>query len=181
MQVYDTNPTLPYQTSETFADGTWYIGMSYFDGVLDSGFYPQGQSGLPYQVIVVSGGVIVGTPPSPVVDASLSGNVLVRALYYPGVDPPGSQATSFYLTGTYNSGLLPINFTPATIPIGGNPAILSYTFPAQMPGTVVDVTIYTQYGSGPTRSAGVTLSLTIPAVPSSPLGLQSWPGNSPED
>ncbi len=46
---FATSPTLAFTDSGTrFGDGTWYVAVSYFDGVLDSGFLPVGPGDEPY-------------------------------------------------------------------------------------------------------------------------------------
>ena len=60
---WDTCSALPYSPAGTFSDGVWFLAMSYFNGVIDSGFYPIGPAGEPYLRLELSGGVEVGLPP----------------------------------------------------------------------------------------------------------------------
>ena len=60
---FDTNPTLPHTPMSTFSDGTWYVSVSYFNGVEDSGFLPLGPNGETYLRLDISGGVEVNPPP----------------------------------------------------------------------------------------------------------------------
>ena len=61
---FDTNATLPYEPADLYADGTWRLSMSYFDGVLDSGFLPLGPNDETYLRLDIDGGVVVDSPPN---------------------------------------------------------------------------------------------------------------------
>lgn len=81
---WETCDALPYSPAGTFADGVWFLAMSYFNGVIDSGFYPVGPAGEPYLRLELSGGVEVGNPPqepSWSVEAIAGGKIRVSAYY----------------------------------------------------------------------------------------------------
>lgn len=58
-------PTLSYTSTATFADGVYYVAMTYFNGVYDSGFLPIGDQGESYRLIEIVDGEAVGNPPQP--------------------------------------------------------------------------------------------------------------------
>ena len=60
---FATNATLPHEPVDLYANGTWYISMSYFNGVIDSGFLPIGASGETYLRLDLSAGVEINSPP----------------------------------------------------------------------------------------------------------------------
>lgn len=64
---FATAATLPDTPTDTFADGTWYLSMSYFNGIYDSGFLPLGDNGETYKTIVIdTGAALPEKPPAPV-------------------------------------------------------------------------------------------------------------------
>ena len=181
-----TNATLPYQPSATFADGTWYLSVSYFDGVLDSGFLPIGPQGQTYLVLVISGGAALGTPPSgptnPRLQVRAGGVVRVLASYIPAAD--GVNAADHWGIAYTTNGSTPpsgsATIKPAITTGSGALKLLAYDLPAQTNGTVVKVQL--QMIRGTTYSLpGTVLSATADATgPSAPLALQSWFGPLPE-
>jgi hypothetical protein len=60
-----TNATLPYTPVTTFTDppSPWWFSVSYFNGVIDSGFLPIGTNGETYIRLDLSGGTETGNPP----------------------------------------------------------------------------------------------------------------------
>jgi len=61
---FATHATLPHEPADAFADGTWYLSVSYFNGVIDSGFLPLGPAGETYLRLDLSGGAETGSPPA---------------------------------------------------------------------------------------------------------------------
>src|SRR5262245_48112537 len=58
-----TTATLPRTVPGAFADGVWYLSVSWFNGVLDSGFLPIGPAGETYIRFDFAGGVPIQSPP----------------------------------------------------------------------------------------------------------------------
>lgn len=106
---WETCDALPYSPAGTFTTGVWLIALSYFNGVLDSGFYPLGPKGEPYRRLFIdAGGQEAGNPPEEPtwsVEAIAGGRARVRAVYAetgpnradqwalqlkPGVPPPAN-------------------------------------------------------------------------------------------
>ena len=63
-EPFATNATLPYTPDDVYADGTWYLACSYFNGVLDSGFLPIGPNGETYLRIDITDGDEIDSPPN---------------------------------------------------------------------------------------------------------------------
>ena len=61
---FDTNATLPYTPDDLYADGTWFLSMSRFNGVIDSGFLPLGPNDETYLRLDIDGGVVIDSPPN---------------------------------------------------------------------------------------------------------------------
>ena len=180
---FATNATLPYQPSTTFADGTWYLSASYFDGVLDSGFLPLGPHGETYLKIVLSGGALVPATPSPPLTANLiqlAGGVVRIAAVYSSL-PDGANAATQWAVAYTTDGSTPATGSPTITPTmaAGPLAILSYRLPAQTNGTVVKVQVQVRraVGAGWSYSpAAAVLTMTVATTgPTAPLGGDLWP------
>ena len=103
-------------------DGTWYVSVSYFNGVLDSGFLAIGSDGATWRRIDIQGGQQIRVPPTAPTDLAI-------------VEIPGGGAR---LLGTYDdSGDLRANewaiaYTlDGTVPAESNPGV---TLPIQESG-----------------------------------------------
>lgn len=94
---FATNATLPHEPVDTWADGTWYTSVTFFNGVIESGFLPLGPAGETAIKLVVSGGALEGSPPSGPTRFDLillpDGDVRVHGIYWPipdaGTNGPG--------------------------------------------------------------------------------------------
>lgn len=180
---FATNATLPYTSAATFADGTWWVSVSYFNGVLDSGFLPVGAHGETYFKMVVASGVTTPTVPSSPQSSRLTnigGGVLqIAGFYVPGAD--GSNAATQWAIAYTTDGSTPPTGTPTITQAMGTGVIqiLSRSLPAQANGTVVKVQLQTRRLVVATwvYSPAVLLTATADAAgPSAPLVLQSIPG-----
>ncbi len=187
---FATSSSLPYQPPDLFADGTWYLSASYFNGVIDSGFLPLGPRGETYLVLEVSGGVSLtdrpGLPNSSRLELRAGGVVRIVA-FYAGVADGAGRATEWAIAYTTN-GSTPATDTPDILVAmrSGPLAILSYDLPAQANGTTVKVRVQTRREildpDYRYSSAGDVLSATADAAgPAAPADLQSWSGPLPED
>jgi hypothetical protein len=184
---FATSATLPSQPATTYADGTWYISASYFNGVLDSGFLPLGPHGETYQILEIAGGVQVSARPSGPTSARLqvrAGGVLrVIAYYLRFAD--GANAADVWSIGYTTNGSTPANNAPnATQEMStGTFIILTYDLPAQATGTTVKVQLQTLRTSGGAFSLPGTVLVAVADAtgPTAPLTLADWVGPLPED
>jgi len=60
---FATSASLPHTPTNIYADGIWYLSVSYFNGVLDSGFLPLGPNGETFLRLDISGAEESGSPP----------------------------------------------------------------------------------------------------------------------
>jgi len=188
---FATAPTLPATPADTFADGTWYVSASYFDGVLDSGFLPLGPEGETYRRLDIAGGELQLAPPAgPTaweLAAAAGGAVRVLGhLFQPAILSPHQWAIAYT--------------TDASTPPAGDPDLtqamaaiglvwLDLLLPAQAHGTTVSVRLQTRRNDGSDEtpawvySEGSTvLTLTADAQgPTAPTSAVAWPGPLPED
>jgi len=180
---FATNATLPHEPADTYADGTWYLSASYFNGVIDSGFLPLGSRGETYLRLDLAAGVEVGSPSAAVADVrieQLAGGIpRIVALYY---EPGDNRAEEWAVAYTFN-GTDPAEDAPdytATMPTAGA-AILDYNLAAQSHGTVVKARVQTRRSDGDGgwiySDNSEILTLTIDTSgPTASLAGRNWPG-----
>lgn len=181
---FATNATLPHEPASTFADGTWWLSVSYFNGVLDSGFLPLGEDGSTAVKIIVLAGASSGTPPRAPVDVRLDrragGVVRVAALYY----ETGGDRAEMWAIGYTVDGSTPAEDTPTTTQAfrhDEGPEILVFDLPAQAHGTTVKVRVQVRRGVSTYSDDSTVLTTTADAQgPAAPDVLTSWPGPLPE-
>lgn len=184
---YATSVTLPATPADTFADGTWWISVSYFNGVVDSGFLPIGGNGETFRQLVVAGGVAVGTPPSPPLDVRLElragGVARVVALYA----QEGALRAATWTIAYTTDGSTPAEDTPTVTQAFARTSgveQLVYDLPAQVHGTTVKVRVQVRRGSGPGVYSDGSTVLTLVADaqgPAAPSGGEVWPGSLPDE
>jgi len=184
---FATSAALPHTPSDTFADGTWYLGVSYFNGVLDSGFLPIGPSGEPYVRLDIDSGEEAATPPRAPNDWRLelrpAGVVRIVGFYY---QAGANRATQWAINYT-TDGSDPVEDSPnVTVAINAaGLAPLSYDLPAQTHGTTVKVRVQTRRQDGETwlYSEGSTVVSAVADTqgPEAPLAADRWMGRLPED
>jgi hypothetical protein len=185
------NASLPYTPAATFADETWYFSVSYFNGVLDSGFLPIGRAGESYLLLTIAGGSAAPGPPLPPLDvrlqAAAGGVVAVTAIYYE--DGP-NRATQWAIAWTTDGSDPPASDPAATITLSASGlAVLSYNLPAATDGATVRVILQTRRNDGTDLSPAWTYSIpgAIQAVvaaasgPSAAIAAAAWPGELPRD
>lgn len=184
---YATSASLPTTPVDTFADGTWYLSVSYFNGVLESGFLPLGPRGESYVRLVIASGVAAAQPPSVPFGAYLQvragGVVRVVAFYAPVGD--GANAADHWGIAYTTNGSTPASGAASitqAIPRSGL-AILAYDLPAQAEGTTVKVQLQTMRGTGGSAvysDPGTVLTATATSKgPKVPQDLKGWPGIVP--
>lgn len=183
---FASNATLPYTPADTFADGTWYLSVSYFNGVMDSGFLPLGPAGETFLRLDLSGGEETGSPPAGPTDWRLepvaNGVVRILGFYWQTGDLRADQWAIAYTT---NGGDPPADSPDVTQDMPeGNLGVLSYELPAQGHGTTVKVRLQTRRNDGTAESPDWIYSegSTIKTVtadasgPAAPLAGHDWPG-----
>ena len=188
---FATNGTLPFTPADTFADGTWYLSVSYFNGVLDSGFLPLGPAGETFLLLTISGGQSGGQAPAGPLDWRLElaagGVVRIVAAYYEEGD---SRASQWSIAYTSDGSDPPADDADLTedLPIGGL-AVLSYQLPAAADGVLVKVRLQARRNDGTDElpvwvySADSTIKSIVAdaAAPSAPIAADRWPGQLPID
>jgi len=182
---FATTASLPYTPDDTFADGTWYLSMSYFNGVLDSGFLPVGPLGETYIKIVVDSGVIATTPPNGPLNWHLellpAGVVRVIGVGCQSDEYAPDEWAVFYAVDGGSDVEVNSTFSQPY-------SVLDSMIPAQADAAVVVVGVKTRRNDGTTGSptwvysdAQATQSVTVDAVgPTAPAGGDDYPGPVPE-
>jgi hypothetical protein len=184
--IFHTSADLhPFQTpTDTFGDGTWYLGVSYFNGIEDSGFLPVGPAGEPYLVLIIASGTEQPTPPiapSRLKLQQLAGGVVrVHATY---TEQGANRAEEWALAYTTNGSTPAVDTPDVTVAMGTSQLeILQYDLPAQSHGTTVKVRVQTRRDDGgqvyslDSQVLEITADAEAPAVP--PAG-GSYPGGVP--
>ena len=181
---WTTSASLPVTPIDTFSTGTWYISVSYFNGVIDSGFLPVGPAGETYlRLDVAAGGAQVDGPPRGPLDVHLEqragGVVRVVAVYAEA----GDLHADTWAIGYTTNGVDPVAGSPvATVAVpSAGLAVLSYDLPAQVDGTTVKVRIQTRRGTSYSEGSEVIPVVVAVTGPTAPLGAERWPGQLPED
>lgn len=143
---FDTNATLPDTPTNTYGDGTWYLSMSRYNGIYDSGFLPLGLMGETYLRIDIAGGVEVLSPPAGPLDwqieAIAGGVVRITAVY---VESGSLRADDWAIAYTVNGSTPPEDTPDETEPITADGlAVLVFDLPGQANGTTVKVRLQTR-------------------------------------
>lgn len=183
---FDTNPTLPYEPSDLYADGTWRLSMSFFDGVLDSGFLPLGPNEETYLRLDVVGGVVVDNPPNaPIafhIELTTGNKCRVVAFYNQTGDLRATEWALTYETDGSTPGEPPAVDPTYTEAIGTGFAAFDYTITT---GLHWKVRLQTRrvLGAGYTYSEGSEvqeLNIILESGDPDPQRVASWPGRLPE-
>jgi hypothetical protein len=186
---FATSSALPHTPTTTFANGTWYLSVSYFNGVIDSGFLPIGPAGETCLTLTIADGSSAADPPAGPIDwrleARSGGVVRVIGIYF---IESGSRADQWAIAYT----------TDGTTPAADDPdltedltedglALLTYGLPAAADGATVSVRLQTRRNDGTEEtpvwvySANSTV-LTISADaagPAAPPAIETHPGPLP--
>ena len=185
------NATLAgFSPADVFGNGTHYLSVSYFNGVLDSGFLPLGPNGETYLRLDVGGGVEIDSPPDAPMDVRLvlqpGGVVSVQAVY---AQQGPLRATEWALTYTLDGstpGTPPAIAPTATTAIQGTSlSVFEYDLPAQANGTTVKVRTQVRRLDGATwvYSAGSSVLTAVADAlgPAAPEGAGVWRGAAPQE
>ena len=144
---FATNATLPHEPADVYADGTWYLSVSYYNGVMDSGFLPLGPAGETYLRLDLVGGDEADAPPAAPLDwrieAAADGAVRVIGLYFEVGDLRADQWSIGYVV----DGVTPPTVVTVALSPGPGLAILDYLLPEQYHGASVTVLLQTRRGT----------------------------------
>ena len=190
----ETNATLPYTTTETWAGTTTiYFSVQWFNGCIASGFLPVGPNGEYYLRLDLVDGAEIGSPPKGPIDWQLEvragGVVRVHGIVYVTDEAadPDTWAIAYTADGEDPAEDDP-DFTQALrYPLGME--VLAYDLPAQAEGTTVKVRLQTRRNDGDDEtpdysySEDSTVQSAVAEVtgPDEPLELRTWAGAIPED
>lgn len=146
-------PQMPYTPPDTFADGVWFLSVSYYNGLVDSGFLPLGPHGETYLRIEIVSGEQGGNPPGDPNDKSLlqkQGGVIRIDGFYASIADGVNKASQWAIWYT-TDGVDPIPTGDpdlfVAMPRSGL-AILAYSLPAEPHGTTVKVILKTRRNDG---------------------------------
>lgn len=181
---YATSATLPATPADTFANGTWLISVSYFNGVIDSGFLPLGPNGETYLTLIIAGGTEQSLPPNGPLSVQLvlgpGGTVRVVAVY---AQNDANRADEWAVAYT-DDGSTPPEDTPdetEAMPDAGL-AVLDLELGPFAHGTTVKVRVQTRRGGTIYSDGSTVLTVTADAQgPAAPEGGERWAGPLPEE
>ena len=185
---FATNATLPFTPTSTFADGTWYVSVNYFSGILLSGFLPLGPNGETYLRLDISGGTVLLAPPDgPIVwelEQRAGGVIRIKAYYRQDGSLRATEWAITYTTDGSTPGTPPAVSPTVTVAMPSSGlAVLEYDLPAQANGTTVKVRLQTRRNDGTWRYSENSVVLTMLADslgPTAALSIQSWRGKLPD-
>ena len=187
---FATNATLPYTPTNTFGNGTHYLSVSWFNGVLDSGFLPVGPNGETYLRIEVSSGANIVGPPQAPIDVRLiprpGGVIRVQAIYVELGALRASQWAITYTTNGSTPGTPPAVSPTITAAIAGtNLSVLQYDLPAQADGVTVKVRVQVRRSDAGTwrysEGSAVLTAIADAIGPEAVEGAGVWRGTIPEE
>jgi len=181
-----TSASLDVTPPQSFGTGNWFLSVSYFNGVYDSGFLPLGPRGETYLQLVIESGQQVGNPPPGPRDWRLvpaaAGAVRMLGRGFDGSNTaPGQWAIAY----TTNGSTPPEDSPTVTVAAnGGSLKVLDYTLPTTSHGTTVKVRLQSRRNDGTVYVPSWVYSdgsevkqVTSDAEgPTTPLHLAGWPG-----
>ncbi|MCG8407571.1 MAG: hypothetical protein MI923_20430 [Phycisphaerales bacterium] len=141
---------LPLTPIDTLPDGTWYISVRYFNGVLTSGFRPLGPNGETYiRLDIVGGQVVNGPPQGPrhwALETRAGGVVAVVAHYHESGALRANEWAIAYTTDGSDppAGAPNVTKTIKTLKL----AMMQHELPAQFHGTTVKVRLQMRRNDG---------------------------------
>ena len=151
MGAQATSVTLPYTTTPTFADGTWYFSASWFNGVKESPFLPLGPNGETYLRLDISGGAAVSGPPNPPggwhLELRPAAYVAVVGFYFQAGALRADQWAAAFDTGVSIPAMDSPSLTPAMT--AGGIAVIDAQLPSSFgDGVTVNVRCQTRRNDG---------------------------------
>lgn len=178
---FATNATLPHTPDDAYADGTWYVAVSYFNGVIDSGFLPLGGRGETYLRLDLFGGEETAGPPAGPHDVRLErtagGAVKIWAAY---LETGTNRASQWAVAYTDDGSTPPEDAPDVTVAMkSGLWEILEYELPTSGDGKTVKIRVQTRRQDGETwvysDGSDVHTILSDAAGPDAPEDGQYWP------
>lgn len=192
---FATNATLPHEPADTYADGTWWLAVSYFDGVLDSGFLPLGPHGERFVRLDIAAAAVAASPPRGPADWRLEvvagGLIKLHALYFQTGSNRATEWALTYTTDSSDPGEPPAVAPTATVAMpSSGVAVLLYDLPVVGGGVEYRVRLQSRRPDGAgwqysedsvIRSAVADTAGGVAAPDDDPVKLERWPGRLPED
>lgn len=174
---FATNATLPHEPADTFSDGTWYLAVSYFNGIHDSGFLPVGPLGEPYwRLDLAAAAETISPPAGPLrweLRAVASGVVRVLGVY---CQEGGLRAEEWALGYTTDGSTPPADSPDVTRAIAAvDLDYFDYELPAQSSAAVLKARLQTRRNDGSwVYSEGSKVISIAPDVagPPAPRGME---------
>jgi len=187
---FATSESLPHTPAETFADGAWFLSVSYFNGAIDSGFLPLGPAGETYLRLELADGSEVEAAPLPPLDWRLEraagGVVRVCGVYF---EAGAARAEQWAIACTDDGSTPPADAADAVkeMPTSGL-AVLHYELPAAADAATVKVRLQTRRNDGTisvpvwrySQASTVKTIVADAAGPAAPLAADRWAGPLPE-
>jgi len=175
---FASSASLPATPADTFADGTWKVSVAYFNGCLQSGFYPV-EDGLTYFTLEISGGTQQDPPPGPTMldVVHVGGGVVeVRGVFV----VPDSETYAWAIAYTTN-GSDPAEDSPdvTIVIVGRSSDMIAYQLPAQAAGTTVKVRVQIRRWDDPAwtySDDSEIYTITIEAGPAAVTSADSMTG-----
>jgi len=190
---FATNATLPFEPTDTYGDGAWFLAVSYFNGVIDSGFMPLGPNGERYLRVDISGGVEITPPPeAPSIwnlEVRQGGVIRVNGSYLQlGVLRASEWAITYTVDGSEPGEPPAVSPTTTVVILESGLAILAHDLPFQAAGTIVTVRLQTRrfdgvwvYSEGSTTKSAMADSFGgVPDESDAALDASFWVGRLPE-
>ena len=178
-----SNPTLPFTPVPTFSNGIWYVGVTYYDGYVESDF-------LFLTRIEIVGGIGTANPPSSPTQFRLEqrpgGVVRAIALYWP-VPDGDNAATEWAIWRTFDGSTPNPAGAPdytQTMNFKQGFDIFQYDLAAQADGVTVKALIRTRRLDSSyvySENAAILTTTANANGPGMPMDLERYPGRLPED
>jgi hypothetical protein len=166
-------------------DGDWRIGVTYFNGYLESGFVRVDK------ITIASGAQTNNGPANPQADWNLeqraAGVVRINALYF-GRPDGAAKATHWKIWYTVDgstpdpTGAATASSTMTFIDPESEISLLAYDIPAQVHGTTINAIIRTYRTATTAYSANTEVKTTTADAtgPAAPADIETWRGPMPE-
>jgi hypothetical protein len=201
---FASSADVDYSPPDTFADGIWYISVSYFNGVIDSGFLPLDDIGRTYVRLEIVATEEKSNSPGDIAYAGLSapgiwrvepiagGVVRVHAFYNEQGPLRADDWCISYTTDGIHDPVVPPETAPwgtwQVEPIGDGTGLvfLEYDLPAQAHDTEVRVRISVRRDLGSyvySYSAGTEVATLYADAegPTAARGIGRWTGLPPQE
>lgn len=187
-----TNSSLPYTTSDTFTDGIYYLSVSYFNGVIDSGFLPLGPNQEKYLRLDLTSGTELDGPPnkpsSVLLEPKASGVVRVVSFYAQTGSLRAEEWAVYYTFDGTDPGSGPTDSPDYTETMSTSGLVtLLKDLTGQAHGTTVKVRVQTRrndegtYRYSETDSDDINSETADATGPAAVPASEKWPGRLPED